>query len=136
VKAWNPYFRNAGLDSPSLPQPADLCGLGGQFKSNSGHTEWVDGRVHQIGFTATFTPNTPVPCVMNGEVFDIDWTNMQEGKSDRSRTYAAVTARSYHAQGVQTMRMDGSVQFTPDGIDLVVWRALATRNQHEVIRQP
>jgi hypothetical protein len=135
VKAWNPYFRNAGLASPTIAQAADLCSLGGQFKANSGHTEWVDGRVHQIGFTSTFTPNTAVHCVVGGEVFDVDWTNMQEGKSDSISTYAAVTARSYHAQGVQTLLMDGSVRFTPDSIDLSVWRFLSTRDQGEVIHQ-
>ena len=133
VKAWNPYFRNAGLANPAIPQPADICNLGGQFKQNSGHTEWVDGRVHQIGITATFAPNTQVNCLIDGEIYDVDWTNMQEGKSDTANTHAAVTARSYHAQGVQTLLMDGSVRFTPDGIELAVWRAMSTRNQHEVI---
>ena len=61
VKAWNPYFRNASLSGPAIPQPADLCGLGGQWKSESGHTEWVDGRVHQIGFTSTTCSTTPWP---------------------------------------------------------------------------
>ena len=134
-KAWNPYFRNAGLSSPPMPLATDICGLGGHFKANTGHTEWVDGRVHQIGFTSTFTPNRSITCLVGGEAYDVDWTNMQEGKSNSISTYAAVTARSYHAQGVQTLLMDGSVRFTPDGIDLPVWRSLSTRGQGELIRQ-
>ena len=133
VKAWNPYYRNAGLSQPAMPQePEDICGLGGQFKTNSGHTEWVDGRVHQIGFTALFTPNTAVPCLIDNRIYDVDWTNMQEGKSAKVSTFAAVTARSYHAEGVQTALMDGSVRFTPDTIDLHVWRALATRDKQDI----
>ncbi len=62
VKAWNPYFRNAGLDKPEIPTVDDVCGLGGDFKDSSGHTEWVDGRAHQAGFTTVFRPNTEALC--------------------------------------------------------------------------
>ena len=53
VKAWQPYFRDAG-GAPQLPATADDLPRDGSFKSETGHTEWVDGRVHQSGFTATF----------------------------------------------------------------------------------
>ncbi len=128
VKAWNPYFRNAAHSgSLALPLPGDICSLGGDFKPDSGHTEWVDGRVHQTGFTTTFTPNTKVLCAVNGETFDVNWTNQQEGKSRTIRTYAAVTSRSYHATGVNVVMMDGSVHFVSDTIQLPVWQALSTR---------
>lgn len=129
VRAFQPYFRNAGLAAdPGLPSdPAALCGLGGQFKSESGHTEWVDARVHQAGFTATFGPNTKAPCPVSGTVRDVDWTNQQEGKSPTTLTWAAVTARSYHPAGINVAMMDGSVRFVADTISLEVWRAMATR---------
>jgi len=127
VKAWNPYFRNAALADPSIPSPNSVAGLGGQFKTQSGHTEWVDGRAHQSGFTAAFRPNTRVPYRTGGFDYDIDWTNMQEGKSTTTKTYAAVTSRSYHSLGVQVVMMDGSTHFIQDGINVGVWRALATR---------
>ncbi|MHB8974470.1 MAG: DUF1559 domain-containing protein [Pirellulaceae bacterium] len=133
VKAWNPYFRNAALSSPTVSTAADVCALGGQFKEDSGHTEWVDGRVHQIGFTSTFVPNTTVLCNIGTRDFNVDWTNMQEGKSPSVSTYAAVTSRSYHPQGVQALLLDGSVHFIADGIQLRVWRALSTRNKGEVV---
>ncbi len=135
VKAWNPYFRNAGLVDPALPSLADVCYLGGQFKKNSGHTEWVDGRVHQIGFTSTFGPNAHVSCRIGEEFFDVDWTNMQEGKSDDIKTYAAVTSRSYHPQGVQVLLMDGSVQFMEESIVLDIWQGMSTRDSNEVTRK-
>ncbi len=136
VKAWNPYFRNAGLPDPSLATAADICGLGGQFKEDSGHTEWVDGRVHQIGFTTAFTPNSAVLCTVGNKNYDVDWTNMQEGKSGTIGTYAAVTSRSYHPQGVQTLFMDGSVHCITDGIELKTWRVLSTRNKQEFAQIP
>ncbi len=133
VKAWNPYFRNAGLPQPTFSTVADICALGGQFKADSGHTEWVDGRVHQIGFTSAFGPNTPVLCGVGDNTYDVDWTNMQEGKSATIHTYAAVTSRSYHPRGVQALYLDGSVHFMADDIELRSWRALSTRSRMEVV---
>ena len=140
VKAYTPYFRNANLQG-SLPvptDPAEIPGLGGDFKTNSGHTEWVDGRCHQSGFTATFAPNTKVlfSSGSGGDIFDVDWTNRQEGKDgldDTNVTFASVTSRSYHTGGVNVARMDGSVSFVSDAIDLSTWQALATRNGGEII---
>ena len=138
VKAYTPYFRNAGMGGDiAIPtNPESVAGMGGDFKSESGHTEWVDGRSHQTSFTSVFTPNTFVPHASSdiGEV-DVDWTNQQEGNSDTARTYAAITSRSYHSGGVNTGRADGSVHFESDNIDLITWRALSTRNGGEVFSQ-
>jgi hypothetical protein len=113
--------------------------LGGTFKANSGHTEWVDGRAHQIGFTTVFRPNTKVLCTNSSEEFDVDWTNWQEGKGLAgsspvlTKTYAAVTSRSRHGGGVLVSMMDGSVHWVEDTIDLGVWRATSTRNGGEIM---
>lgn len=138
VKAWTPYFREAGLpDDLSMPGSAQqVCGLGGDFKSNSGHTEWVDGRVHQAGYTATFAPNTKVICDVSGTAYDVDWTNQREGLSQTDRTYAAVTARSHHVGGVNVQLLDGSVRYVSESIDLQNWRALSTRAGGEVSSIP
>lgn len=128
VKAWNAYYRNAGRFEPRLPSPEDICGLGGQFKEDSGHTEWIDGRAHQTGVTAAHTPNTKLICEIEQQNYDVDWTNQQEGISPDISTYAAVTARSYHPHGVNLVRMDASAQFVDDNIDLTVWRELFTRH--------
>jgi prepilin-type processing-associated H-X9-DG protein len=134
VKAWTPYFRNAAQDRPAEPQLDAVCSLGGDFKADTGHTEWVDGRAHQIGFTSTFTPNTVVRCERGGEVYDVDWTNQQEGKSPRVSTYAAVTSRSYHAGGVNVAFLDGAITFIGDDVSLEVWRAMSTRNGRERVQ--
>ena len=133
VKAYTPYYRNAALTNPALPaNPNAVCGLGGQFKADSGHTEWVDGRVHQTGFTTVFAPNTAVYCAVSSDEQDVDWTNQQEGKSSTVATYAAVTARSFHPDVVNVALMDGSVKSIGDNIELDVWRALSTREGGEV----
>lgn len=137
VKTWNPYLRdsaNPGALGAAPPAfPAAVAGLGGSFKTNSGHTEWVDGRVHQTGFTATFTPGTLVPYNVSGKVFDIDFNSFREGKSVGNLTYAAVTSRSYHPSGVNVGLADGSVRFVAKTINLATWRALATRAGGEPI---
>ena len=141
IKAFNPYYRNAAMDAAALgtiPTVSEICagggGLGGQFKDSSGHTEWIDGRTHQTGFTTVYAPNTKVICTESGAEFDtIDWTNQQEGKSDTVPTFAAVTSRSYHPDGVNIVMLDGSVHHINDTIHIGVWRALSTRDGEEII---
>lgn len=133
VKAWNSYFRNAGHKNPEpTASEAIATTLSGQFKTNSGHTESLDGRSHQTGVTGLFSPNTRVPFVTSNEdgdiEYDVDWTNQQEGKSETVSTYAAVTSRSHHDGGVNIVRMDGSAQFVPNDLDVPVWQAMFTRN--------
>lgn len=141
VKGWNPYLRDSAItgdiDMPTIE--SDICNLGGSFKLETGHTEWVDGRVHQSGFTTTFSPNTRVLCTNGGVEHDVDWTNFREGKSSGApipRTYAAVTARSYHEGGVTVAMLDGSVRMVTDSIDLQLWRDLSTRAGKEVVAVP
>jgi prepilin-type N-terminal cleavage/methylation domain-containing protein len=137
VKAYTPYYRNAAYSDLTIPlTPAELCALGGDFKSESGHTEWVDGRGHQTGFTTVFTPNSRVPCTQGGQMYDVDWTNQQEGKSTTVATYAAVTARSFHPGVVNTMLLDGSVRPVADSVELTAWRALSTRAGGESVPVP
>lgn len=137
VKAWNPYFRNAGGGDIQAPIPTTVASLGGDFKTNSGHTESLDGRAHQTGVTGLFPPNTKVPYQhsVEGETLemDIDWTSMQEGKSANNATFAAVTSRSYHQGGVNMVRMDGSVEFITDDIQAAIWQSMFTRNGSEAI---
>jgi hypothetical protein len=138
VKGWTPYFRDQPLNQETPPStPAELCGLGGSFKKDSGHTEWVDGRVHQSGFTALFPPNTRVECVQGGIPYDVDWTSSREGVSPTEKTYSAVTSRSYHSGNVVNVAMmDASVHSVNGDTDQTVWRSLATRAGAEVAELP
>jgi len=134
VKTYSPYYRNSGTPSPeTIPlAAAEICTLGtAEFKANSGHTEWTDGRVHQTGYTAVFAPNTDVPC--NG-FKTVDFNSWQEGKSpnpSNHKSYAAVTARSHHPGMVQVVMMEASVRSISSDIELTTWRALATRNSKD-----
>jgi prepilin-type N-terminal cleavage/methylation domain-containing protein/prepilin-type processing-associated H-X9-DG protein len=131
VKAYTPYYRDSAAVPPSIPADSSpLCGVG-SFKVDSGHTEWVDGRVHQTGFTAVFAPNQPAKCVQGGVTYDVDWTSFREGKTpappSANPTFAAVTSRSYHPGVVNVLLLDGSVRALGSDINLTTWRAVTTR---------
>ncbi len=140
VKAWTPYRRNGG--PPTTAVPADLATLltivpsAPDFK-DTGHTEWPDGRVHHTGFTTTMTPGTRVMQTVSGAELDVDYNSWQEGKNGNTGnpTYAAITSRSFHVGLVHSARLDGSVASVTESIDLVIWRALGTRNGHEVVSE-
>ncbi len=136
VKAFTPYLRDGGnpagaAAAPSLP--ADVAGYGGEFKIDSGHTEWVDARVHQTGFTTTFPPNTKVPYTTGGVGYDIDFNSLREGRSATAPTYAVVTSRSHHTGGVNALMMDGSVRFAASSVSQDTWRSMGTRAGGEVV---
>ncbi len=138
VKAWSPYLRDGGnpnaVGAPIPATTAATVAYGGSFKNNSGHTEWVDGRVHQTGVTGTFPPNTLFAYTDAGVVYDVDFNSSREGKTTNQITYAVVTARSYHPAGVNVALADGSSRFVAETIDLNVWRGYATRDGGEVVK--
>lgn len=138
VRTYTAYNRDGSAGTASVPQTAAgveaLIAAGGSNKSNSGHTEWTDGRVHQSGFTTTLTPNTrvQVPGATNNEGVG-DYTSCRENKSCATPTFAAVTARSFHTGIVNSVLMDGSVRSINNNIDLASWRALGTRGGNELL---
>lgn len=139
VKAFTPYIRNTADPGPTIPNEVSQLPTQGQKKlgastnSNTGHTEWPDGRVHHSGFTTVFTPNTFVRYEQDGLVYDIDVNSQKEGNSGTQPSYAAITARSYHPGGVNAAMLDGSVHFIGDGIDRLTWQALSTRDFGEIV---
>jgi prepilin-type N-terminal cleavage/methylation domain-containing protein len=141
VKAFTPYIRNTSTDPGAVPptDPNAFAAYTGELKlgdslhKNTGHTEWCDGRVHHSGFTTVFKPNTVVPYTSGGVTYDIDFNSAQEGKYDDRISYAAITARSYHAGGLVTVaNCDGSTRSIADEIDLDIWRALGTVRGGEI----
>jgi prepilin-type N-terminal cleavage/methylation domain-containing protein len=109
--------------------------FGGTFDFN-GHTEWVEGDVHETGFTTTFTPNTNVAYSDGAGSYSVDVTSMRDGESTTLPTYAAVTARSYHPGAVNAAMLDASVRVVSDSIDPIVWRAAGTRAGDETAALP
>lgn len=144
VKAYQRYRRNAApgyTTDPGMPNdPTDLAALdddGNADPRSSGHTEWVDGRVHQTGFTAAFPPNYEAPFTGATDTFDTDYNSQQEGNSTTNHSYAVVTSRSYHDGGlVNACLMDGSVRSFSDKIERTLWQNLANRHDGEITVLP
>jgi len=142
VKAWTPYVRDGSDGTATIPANAAAVEAltagelkGAAYLAGTGHTEWVDGRIHQTGFTTTLGPNTLVQVNgssgTTGPAEDGDFNSCREGKNDGTctgPTYAAVTSRSYHVGGVNSLVMDGSTHFISENIDLGIWRQLGQRN--------
>lgn len=133
VRAFTHYLRDGSGGMATAPPAFLISTLGGDFK-HTGHTEWVDGRVHQTGFTTTFTPNTNVHHVVGGLAYDIDYTSCREDKPASvctGPTYAAITSRSHHTGMVNVLLMDGSVRSVADSIDATTWQRLGSRDDEE-----
>jgi prepilin-type N-terminal cleavage/methylation domain-containing protein/prepilin-type processing-associated H-X9-DG protein len=133
VKAFTHRLTGSGSGSAPPPSsPSEVSsgfGLGAAAFDPSRHThvEWVDGKVHETGFTTTFPPNT----VVTYSGYDVDFVSATE--SNTSDTYAVVTSRSFHTGGVNVLLMDGSVRFVRDSIPMLTWRSLGTRAGGEVV---
>ncbi|MFM8930496.1 MAG: DUF1559 domain-containing protein, partial [Gemmataceae bacterium] len=139
VKAYQSYVRNTSsptaLGQPAPVDPAVTAALAatGSYRGEVGHTEWTDSPCHQTGVSFVFPPNTRVPFTTAGNTLDIDLLTQVEGSHASKPSYAAITSRSYHSGGVNSLLMDGSVRFMNQSIAMVTWRALATRAGGEVI---
>jgi prepilin-type N-terminal cleavage/methylation domain-containing protein/prepilin-type processing-associated H-X9-DG protein len=111
--------------------PSGGLGAGAFDPNRFTHAEWVDGKVHETGFTTAFTPNTLVPYASGGTTYDVDFVSATE--TSAGDTYAAVTSRSHHAGMVNVLLMDGSVRGVTNGVNLATWRALGTRSGGEPV---
>jgi type II secretory pathway pseudopilin PulG len=135
VKSSTCYLANGGEpNSPNAPpplSPAEVVAYGGQFHSkgtDAAHTDWLDGHIHQTGFTTVFSPNTVVPYTdADWDTYNVDFVSSLESRGGNQLTYAAVTSRSGHPHLINALRMDGSVHSVRDDIQATVWRALGTR---------
>lgn len=87
---------------------------GENFQPESGRS-WLSSGFRNTWYSHLFTPNslTPDCAARSGQ--------------------GAYTARSQHPGGVNLCRADGSVAFISQGIDLTLWRALATRSGQEAL---
>lgn len=137
VQGYTSYHRD-GQHSDVVPpnDPTEICSLSNDGKNpprETGHSEWIDGRVHQSGFTAAFPPSTNVQC---DGAENVDWVSTREGV-EGGATFAAVTSRSYHSGNVVNVAMaDGSVHVIADDIFLDMWRAMATRSGADTTEKP
>jgi prepilin-type N-terminal cleavage/methylation domain-containing protein/prepilin-type processing-associated H-X9-DG protein len=141
VRAYQPNLANCGglanvSDPSAIPAPwVDPYAVAPEYNSGctlstTGHTEWVDGAVHETGMTTAWTPNRRIQR-LDTPGLDLDLIGQREGRG--GPTFAAVTSRSYHPGGVNVLLGDGSVRFIKDGVDGQAWRALGTVGGGEVV---
>jgi prepilin-type N-terminal cleavage/methylation domain-containing protein len=143
VKAYTPYVRDCGPlaninDPNNIPAPnadpltvAPEYAAGGCTFLTDGHSEWAEMAVHHIGFTTAWPPNKATPGGPGMAYPDVDLNSRRERIG--GPTFAAITSRSYHTGGVQTLLADGSVRFVSTSIDGLTWRGLGTVRGNEVI---
>jgi prepilin-type N-terminal cleavage/methylation domain-containing protein len=132
VKTYQPVYvcDNVGLsliNNPNnVPPPtADPYTVAPEYNGGCrlyllGHTEWTDGNSHATGFTTAWPPNMVTIGALTGVDMDLNGINEEDG----GPTFAAITSRSYHPQGVQSLLGDGSVHFFSTLIEGTVWRSL------------
>jgi prepilin-type N-terminal cleavage/methylation domain-containing protein/prepilin-type processing-associated H-X9-DG protein len=143
VKNWQPYVRDCGplkfINDPNkIPPPsADPLAVAPEYLASgctfllNAHTQWSEVTVHHIGFTTAWPPNKKTPGGPGGAFPDVDLDSRRERIG--GPTFAAVTTRSYHPGGVNSVLADGSVRFVKQSIDGQVWRALGSIAGGEVI---
>ena len=118
---------------PANPAGLGAFGLAAFNPASFMHVEWVDGKVHETGFTTVFTPNTKVVYNSGGAEYDVDLVLATE--PNVGDTYAAVTSRSFHTGCVNILLMDGSVRSLNNSISPTTWRAMGTRAGGEVVAE-
>jgi prepilin-type N-terminal cleavage/methylation domain-containing protein/prepilin-type processing-associated H-X9-DG protein len=148
VKTHTPYLLNCSglsyspLSGPKMPGPNDnpatipqytsCSGSIAELRPDSGHSEWEDGNTSQAGFTTAWPPNKATPGTFGGvSVPDADLIAIRE--ENGGPTFAAVTARSYHPGGVNTLFGDGGVRFVKNSIAGPIWRALGSVAGGEIV---
>jgi prepilin-type N-terminal cleavage/methylation domain-containing protein/prepilin-type processing-associated H-X9-DG protein len=143
VKNYQPYIRDCGqlaniTDPNNIPPPdanpltivPEYMGSGCTVLNNA-HTQWAEVAVHHIGFTTAWPPNKVTPGGPGFQYPDIDINSERERLG--GPTFAAITSRSYHPGGVNSLMADGSVRFIANSINGLVWRSLGTVAGAEVI---
>jgi prepilin-type N-terminal cleavage/methylation domain-containing protein len=136
VKNYQVTIRDCGSfaninDPSSIPPPnadpltvcPEYLGSGCTVFRNA-HTQWAEMSSHHNGFTTAWPPNKRTPGGPGLSEADVDIISRRERLG--GPTFAAITSRSYHPGGVQSLLGDGSARFTPQTIDGFVWRALGT----------
>ncbi len=93
---------------------------------------WLDGSDFSNGWPFGFYSSTQYNHVAppNWSGFDCGtWSAIPDAPGE----HAIVSARSFHGAGVNTAFGDGSTRFIGNSIDVIVWRAVGTRDGAEVL---
>lgn len=96
---------------------------------------WLEGSDFSNGWPFGFYSSTQYNHVAppNWDGFDCGtWSAIPDAPGE----HAIVSARSMHSGGVNASMGDGSTRFVTNNIDVIIWRALGTRNGAEVVSDP
>jgi prepilin-type N-terminal cleavage/methylation domain-containing protein/prepilin-type processing-associated H-X9-DG protein len=138
VKANQPLYKScatpAGISPTVYPDvPSSPAFIAANYtngcKVDTGHVKWSIGSACYDGFTTALPPNYKMMVGTPGVDIDYDTNDENNG----GPTYAAVTSRSYHSGGVNSLFGDGGVRFVKSTIDGNNWRALGSIGGGEVI---
>src|SRR5262249_19175868 len=134
-KAYFNYYRDCPgpfqkINDPNVIPPPDADPyavapeyLGGcTVREREGRTPWFESGAHHNGITTAWPPNKVIPGGPGKIYPDLDINSSREKLGRPS--FAAVTARSYHPGGVNTLLGDGSVRFVKSTINGWIWRAI------------
>jgi prepilin-type N-terminal cleavage/methylation domain-containing protein/prepilin-type processing-associated H-X9-DG protein len=138
VKVYQPLCRftaftnvtdpTAYYDPNGLPPVVEPSYASGCTPAQS-HTFWADGNAHETAMTTAWPPNKATMGGIPSSDLDLETRLIVQG----GPTFAAITARSYHAGGVNALIADGSVRFMKSSVNGTAWRALGTVSGGEVI---
>jgi len=118
--------RNSYLEAPPDPDESygsfvDRCRSVRQMRRNTGGIrgwKWFEGRWESTLYDHGLPVNSP-SCTR--------WT------TDYEKSLRAIPAGSQHPGGVNSLFLDGHVQFIKSGMNLTMWKALGTRSGGELI---
>jgi prepilin-type processing-associated H-X9-DG protein/prepilin-type N-terminal cleavage/methylation domain-containing protein len=90
------------------------------FYSDMAGASWLQPDRRCSAYSHDLPPNSPIPdCAVSYD----DW---------RIADTSCITARSFHQGGVNALFGDGHVEAVGNGIGTAVWRALGTRDGHDL----
>jgi len=108
---------------------SELLGYNSREDARGG---WVLHAMGSTNFTARTGPNSSVPDAIAMCDTTISREDPLHCRINRFNTNVWAAARSRHRGGVNASLCDGSVKFFTDGVDLEIWKALATKAGEEV----
>ncbi|MEX0718903.1 MAG: DUF1559 domain-containing protein [Planctomycetaceae bacterium] len=102
------------LSAGAATTPADCGGLSGGTWSGQRGAKWINGHYGDTLYNHHYPPNSTTPDCGNGH-----------------HNSALSSARGRHVGGVNVLFCDGSVRNAENGVDIDVWRNVATRAGRE-----